>query len=243
MPELARDEALDAVALLADPVRRDLYQFIAGEPDGAGRDAAAAGVGVSRPLAAFHLDRLVAGGLLEASFRRLGARRGPGAGRPAKIYRRTPSDIVVSLPERHYDVAGELLATAFETALKGADSADGPASDRIANALDAAARELGRGLGVEARRRAGPRPGRARLLQAALDVLAERGYEPAASGDEIVLRNCPFDALALRHRAVVCGMNFSIMGGLVEGLRGAGITTRLEPMAGRCCVVWGRPTG
>src|SRR5918911_20308 len=53
-----------------------------------------------RDLAAFHLDKLVEAGLLEASFRRLGERRGPGAGRPAKLYRRGAGEVAASLPPR-----------------------------------------------------------------------------------------------------------------------------------------------
>ena len=80
-----RMEDLDAIALLADPVRRSAYQAVvdAGmEP--VGRDEVAAAVGIGRTLAAFHLDKLVEAGLLEASFARRTGRSGPGAGRPAK---------------------------------------------------------------------------------------------------------------------------------------------------------------
>ena len=65
-----------------------------------GRDDAAAALGISRELAAFHLDRLVEGGLLETEYRRLTGRTGPGAGRPAKLYRRVAGDVAVSLPPR-----------------------------------------------------------------------------------------------------------------------------------------------
>ena len=65
-----------------------------------GREQAAAGVGVARHVAKFHLDRLVADGLLAFEYRRPGGRGGPGAGRPAKLYRPTDSGVDVSLPER-----------------------------------------------------------------------------------------------------------------------------------------------
>lgn len=242
---LPADEAIETVAALADPVRRDLYRFVATQADGAGRDAAATTVGVSRALAAFHLDRLVDAGLLEVSFRRLGERRGPGAGRPAKIYRRADRNISINLPDRHYDVAGELLASAFEAAgatmLAAVPGAAPTAQSSIAQALGVAARDLGLSLGADARRRAGKRPSRARLRDAAIAVLGERGYEPAVTDDgSLILRNCPFEALASKHRALICGMNFSIMGGIVEGLRLRGIATELDPIPGRCCVVWGR---
>ncbi|MDQ3641298.1 MAG: helix-turn-helix domain-containing protein, partial [Actinomycetota bacterium] len=82
------DADLAALAALGDPLRRRLYRFVGGQDHPVGRDEAAAGVGISRSTAAFHLDRLVDDGLLDAEFRRLTGRRGPGAGRPAKLYRR-----------------------------------------------------------------------------------------------------------------------------------------------------------
>src|SRR5438132_1715833 len=84
---------IDRVAALAEPVRRALYLYVAGQNDVVGRDQAASALGMSRRLAAFHLDRLVDAGLLEVSFRRLSGRTGPGAGRPSKLYRRSPHRI------------------------------------------------------------------------------------------------------------------------------------------------------
>jgi predicted ArsR family transcriptional regulator len=91
--DLAQNQALDDVAVLADPVRRSLYSHVAAQPEPVGRDAAAATAGISRSLAAFHLDRLVEAGLLAVTYRRLSGRTGPGAGRPAKLYARAPRDV------------------------------------------------------------------------------------------------------------------------------------------------------
>jgi predicted ArsR family transcriptional regulator len=55
---------LDRVAALAEPVRRRLYEVVARAGEPVDRDDAAATAGVTRALAAFHLDRLVAAGLL-----------------------------------------------------------------------------------------------------------------------------------------------------------------------------------
>jgi predicted ArsR family transcriptional regulator len=55
-----------------------------------------------------------------------------------------------------------------------------------------------------------------------------------------VLRNCPFDALVSDHRDVVCGMNLSLMDGVVAGLRLRGVEAVLDPRPGMCCVVWRR---
>jgi predicted ArsR family transcriptional regulator len=223
------DEAIDGIAVLGDPVRRELYRHVAAQREPVGRDAAAAAVGISRPLAAFHLDRLVSAGLLQASYRRLSGRSGPGAGRPSKLYERANRELAVSLPERRYDVAAGLFADALAAGTEGTTPAD---------ALDAAARSLGMRLGADARRRAGPRPSRRSLLTAASVVLADAGFEPAIEGTDLVLRNCPFDAIARTHRDLMCGTNLSLMRGVIEGLRTAGLTVELDPQPGMCCVVW-----
>src|SRR5262245_56515370 len=105
---------VEAVALLDEPVRRALYEWVirAGRP--VSREEAAAGVKVTRALAAFHLARLVREGLLAAEYRRLSGRTGPGAGRPAKLYRRGPREVSVSLPPREYEVPARLFATVLE---------------------------------------------------------------------------------------------------------------------------------
>ena len=75
-------------------------------------------MGVPRSVAAFHLDRLVADGLLTTEYRRLSGRQGPGAGRPAKLYRRAEGEVSVSLPDRRYDLAARLLAGAVDEATR-----------------------------------------------------------------------------------------------------------------------------
>ena len=99
------------IGALAEPIRRALYTYVVAQPDAVGREAAAAAVDVPVHTAKFHLDRLVDDGLLQAEYRRISGRSGPGAGRPAKLYRRAEQQFSVSLPERRYDLAGSLLAT------------------------------------------------------------------------------------------------------------------------------------
>src|SRR5262245_13078230 len=179
------EHQLDSIAALEEPVRRDLYFYVAGQAGDVSRDQAAEGVGITRSLAAFHLDRLVQAGLLETSFRRLTDRSGPGAGRPSKLYRRASREIAVSLPERRYELAGQLMVHALQE-----DSAD--ALER----LRGAARAWGERLGVEARPRAGARAERSRALARVIDVLRGAGFEPRRDGKGgLVLGNCPFDAL------------------------------------------------
>src|SRR3954452_10947953 len=106
------DAQVAGIAALGEPVRRTLYGFVAAQAGPVNRDEAGAGAGVARHVAKFHLDKLVDDGLLEVEYARPPGRGGPGAGRPAKLYRRASREIAVSLPERHYELAGRLLARA-----------------------------------------------------------------------------------------------------------------------------------
>jgi predicted ArsR family transcriptional regulator len=222
-------ERLAAVAPLSEPVRCALYLHVAGSPDAVGRDAAAAAVGIGRALAAFHLDRLVEAGLLQTEYRRLSGRSGPGAGRPAKLYRRSPMQVDVTLPERRDEVLAGLFATALDT---GADDPE-PARAR----LDRAATEYGDAIGREARARVAPRARVRDRLAAAADVLGEIGYEAAVDDSTVTLRNCPFDRVARDHRDLVCGTNRALMGGVVAGLGSSRIRATFGPAPGRCCVL------
>src|SRR5919199_4284201 len=108
------DQQLAGLAGLGDPLRRALYRYVAEQGTPVSRDDAATAVGISRPLAAYHLDKLVGDGLLEARYERRSGRRGPGAGRPAKHYVRVNRQPELSLPARDYATLAELLASAIE---------------------------------------------------------------------------------------------------------------------------------
>ncbi|MFD0475508.1 helix-turn-helix domain-containing protein [Nonomuraea thailandensis] len=146
--EGARPAHVSAVAALDEPTRRRLYEFVVRQPEPVSRDQAAGAVQAPRNTVSFHLDKLVAEGLLEAVYQRRTGRTGPGAGRPSKLYRRAPGQIAISLPERHYEIAAHLLAGALQTAQA---SGEPPRA-----ALDRRARELGRELGGRARPASGP---------------------------------------------------------------------------------------
>ncbi|MEU6676282.1 helix-turn-helix domain-containing protein [Streptomyces sp. NPDC046925] len=235
---------IDAIAVLQDPVRRRLYEYVAAQGREVGRNEAAEAAGVARTLAAHHLDKLAEAGLLESGSRRLTGRSGPGAGRPAKVYTRARTERSVSLPARDYRTAAELLAEAAEQA--GLDAG-----------LCAAARRRGESL------RGSQAP--CGDLEEAMEMLAARGYEPhlegagegaphaaeaaaaaAAAADADVpadkgaapvlrMRNCPFHAVAERFPPLVCGMNLA----LLEGLLGADgpVRARMDARPGECCVV------
>ncbi len=222
------DTRVAGVAALGEPVRRALYRYVVAQPGPVSRDQAAEGVGVPRHVAKFHLDKLEDDGLLEVEFRRPAGRGGPGAGRPAKLYRRSPRELAVSLPERRYELAGRVMAQA----ILDAERDDLP----IAEALHATAAGAGRVLGEEARRRAGSRAGQVALQVAARTVLAEHGYEPRTDPDGLTLTNCPFHALARDYTDLVCGMNLDLVDGLLARLERANLEARLDPAPGRCCV-------
>jgi len=222
-------ENIDAIAMLQDPVRRRLYEYVAAQGREVGRNEAAEAAGVARTLAAHHLDRLTEAGLLESGSRRLTGRSGPGAGRPAKVYTRARAERSVSLPARDYRTAAELLAEAADQA--GLDAG-----------LCAAARRRGEAL----RGSTAPCGG----LEEAMEMLVARGYEPhlesaegvqgaegatVAAGRVVRMRNCPFHAVAERFPPLVCGMNLA----LLEGLLGAdgSVRARMDARPGECCVV------
>jgi predicted ArsR family transcriptional regulator len=220
------DQEIASLASLGEPARRALYLYVAGRPREVSRDEAARVAGISRSLAGFHLDRLVEEGLLEASFRRLSGRSGPGAGRPAKLYRRSNRQVEVTLPERRYELAARILASAI-------DASDAP---KTRKALVKTARGIGEQIGADARSRVGSRPGRKRLLARMVDALSAQGYEPEAAGGELRLRNCPFHALVAEHTDLVCGMNLALIEGVVEGLEFPAAKPVLAPTPGMCCV-------
>jgi predicted ArsR family transcriptional regulator len=224
-------DPFSAIGALADPVRRRLYEFVSGSAEGAGREEAARAVGVPAHRARFHLDKLVEEGLLRVENRRLSGRSGPGAGRPAKIYRRSATEVAVSLPERGYELVGQVLAAAVQRSLDGV-----PVADALAEEARAAGRRDGTAYAEIEREDAGAAAGQRRELDGPAAVLAGRGYEPTLDGESVVLRNCPFDALAREHTALVCGVNVDYVGGVLEGLGCRAMSARLDPGPDRCCV-------
>ncbi len=230
-----RTAELAAVSALGEPTRRALYEYVASCDGWVGREQAADAVGLERGTAAHHLDRLAAEGLLDVDFQRLSGRRGPGAGRPAKLYRRARREFGVSLPPREYELAAAMLADAADRSrVDGTD---------IVTALDDVAGDRGRRLGSGVRDRLGGRPSTARAREVLLDALAAWGFEPrVGDGGTVVLRNCPFHRLAQGHTDLICGMNLSLMRAALGSVAESGLEPRLEPEDGLCCVQL-RPAG
>ncbi|MEU1725064.1 helix-turn-helix domain-containing protein [Nonomuraea sp. NPDC005692] len=207
---MSSDDDLQALGLLHDPVRRSLYEAVTAGGGDVGRGEAAEAAGVSRTLAGHHLDKLVEAGLLESGFRPQD-RKGPGSGRPAKVYRRAKGERTVSLPPRDYATPASVLADVVE--LLGAEE-----------------------QAEQAARRAGARIGRGRCGEPVDRVLRERGYEPYDEGGALRLRNCPFHLLSQEQPLLVCSMNLALCQGLLEGMGEDPGRARLDPRPGECCV-------
>ncbi|MFI6503586.1 helix-turn-helix transcriptional regulator [Nonomuraea typhae] len=204
------NDDLEALAQLQDPVRRALYDYVVAAGGEVGRGPAAEAVGVSRTLAAHHLDKLVEAGLLTAGLRAQ-EKKGPGSGRPAKVYARAKTERTVSLPPRDYGVMASLLAEVVDV-LGAGERAEGAA------------------------RRAGERLGRLHRDEPVDGVLRGRGYEPYAEDDVLRMRNCPFHALSEEQPVLVCAMNLALCQGVLAGMGAEPGRASLDPRPGECCV-------
>jgi predicted ArsR family transcriptional regulator len=221
---LKRDAA--ALGALEDDLRRSLYLFVRTQGRPVTREEAAAGAGVSRKLAAFHLDKLIERGLLVATYARPPGRGGRGAGRSSKYYEPSDREFDVTIPERRYDLLGSVFLRALRSLEEGETAAG------------AAAEETGLEMGKAERQRLGiAPPGPERAMAVATHVLEEAGYEPYRDDEGCVrMRSCPFHALAEQDRGLVCGMNERLIDGVVRGLGNETVGVVLDPVSGECCV-------
>jgi predicted ArsR family transcriptional regulator len=225
---MTADPVIRTIAALDDDLRWGMYEFIRTARRPVTRDEAAAAVGISRKLAAFHLDKLVEAGALRARYQPAGAI--PRVGRAPKVYEPSAMDLRVSIPQR---CPGFLAAILVDALAAGEDHGE--------NARDAArriARERGEQIGAAERELARPgRLGAERALSLASKVLAERGYEPARESPACLrMRNCPFHPLAARAPELVCGLNHAFLTAMMEGLQASTVDAVLDPRAGECCV-------
>ena len=217
------DKAWRTLELLADRTRRALYEHVRrARGHGVTREQAAAALGISRGLAAFHLDKLAGAGLLSAADE---APEPRGRGRAPKVYRAADGEIDFSLPGRRYDLMGEILAAAIDAEPTGFVPKD--------SVLRAAYRRGRVEAGAE-RRSGGGR------LERLLDRL---GFEPDPARDAaqdataaVRLRNCPFQRLAARHTELICGVNQAFITGILHGLGVTALEAQLAPAPGFCCV-------
>lgn len=218
-----------ALAVLCEPRRREVYEHVAGAVRPVTRDDVSAALGMSRSLAAFHLEKLAAAGFLDYTFAqapRTGIRA--TVGRRSKYYEVSQREIELSIPPRHYDVVGGILATALASGRGGTDPVS--AARRLAKAR-------GRALGkqfAEAGRTS------TRKTMAALQrALAHFGYGPVVDKNELRLNNCPFRAMSEVAPDVVCAVNENFVRGLLEGIDGdpSVIAERCDHEKPGCCVL------
>jgi predicted ArsR family transcriptional regulator len=224
--QLPADAAIKAVAALGDDLRHGMYEFIRTARRPVTREQAAEAVGISRKLAAFHLDKLVAAGLLRSHYEPVGTRK---VGRTPKVYRPVDADIRISLPERQHDVLAAILIDAVLT--EGADETAQQSAMRVAHE---------RGQSAANAERAQLRPGRLgaeRALTLSEGLLKRQGYDPdRVSPTCVTLRNCPFHPLAGQAPDLVCGLNHAFLTGFLDGLDAATVEAVLQPQTGHCCV-------
>ena len=218
--------AVAAIATLHDDVRAALHAFVRANDTPVTREAAAAAVGISRKLAAFHLDKLVAAGLLRARIDSLGDRR---VGRTPKVYEPAGTDIAVCVPPREPEVLAAILVDAVLT--------ERP-DERARDAVGRVAQAHGHEIGAAERRRLRPgRLGAERATTAVSTLLERHGFEPARVDQVLRLRNCPFHPFAGAAPELVCGLNREFLAGVIEGLGAdSAIEAVLAPRQDACCV-------
>ena len=209
---MKRDELISAVTSINDPTRRAIFDLVSARGSLA-RDDVAEALGLPRSSVAFHLERLVAAGLLSVRHERRGGRTGPGAGRPAKIYSASEGEISVSVPARDYHLMGDLLAGTIEHS-----TPDEPPRETLRRLAGERGRQLGAAAGSFE------------------DVLVDVGYHPTQDGADLALNNCPFHQLAETHRDLVCAASHALLCGAAEAAGEDPARVVLQPTAGNCCV-------
>jgi predicted ArsR family transcriptional regulator len=224
---MTRNPAIRAIAVLDDELRGGLYEFIRQARRPVTREEAAASAGISRKLAAFHLDKLVEVGLLRTHSEPVdGIRK---VGRAPKVYEPGAEDIRVVIPARRHDALAGILLDAVLS--EGEGESAGQAAVRIAG-------EQGEQVGAAHRDRDRPgRLGTERALTMAVSMLAEHGFEPSReTTTRVRLRNCPFRPLTAKAPHLVCGINQAFLAGFLTGLEATTVSAVLAPSPGHCCV-------
>jgi predicted ArsR family transcriptional regulator len=214
---------LDRLAAAGDPQLRRVLLYARGRRDPFTAGEVALVLGVHRNVARSRLDRLAVAGFLTVTLERLGGQRGPGAGRPAKVYRVAPELEGLEFPDRRLaELIGLLLGKI-------------PARGR-ARALREAGEEFGRNLGVRASLKpsGNVRTGLERVCNA-LGTLGFHASVQSLEGDTAILESatCPLRPLVVS-RPDADGIDQGMWAGLVErGIRGVS-ADRVKAETPRC---------
>jgi predicted ArsR family transcriptional regulator len=194
---------------LGDPTRRRIFFTVRAAGRDQTKDEVAAAVGIDRRLAGFHMDKLVEQGFLEADFRRDVDRGGPGAGRPPKRYRVADAEVLLALPERHYELLATLLLRAAGRGGDGSSSQD---------VLERVGYDFGYevGLAEAAAGRAGPGASVSGAVQDVVRLLTRYGFAARSEGDSgLRACACPFEELAFDDPERICGLDRAIWRGML----------------------------
>lgn len=200
-------------AALGDATRRRVFFAVRAAGRDRSKDDVAAELGIDRRLAGFHLDKLVEHGFLEAEFRRDAGRSGPGAGRPPKRYRPADAEVLLALPERHYELLASLLLRA---SLDRSDEDPQRALERVGH-------DFGFELGLAEVAAGSTSPGAtpAEAVEAVVRLLSRFGFAARAEGEgeggAAGLRACacPFEELAFHDPDRICGLDRAIWRGIL----------------------------
>jgi predicted ArsR family transcriptional regulator len=201
---------LDRLAAAGDPQLRRILLYARGRRNPFTAADAALDLDMHRSVARSRLDRLAEAGFLAVTFERRSGRRGPGAGRPAKVYRAAPELEGVEFPDRRL---AELISLLVDRV---------PARGR-AKALREAGQDFGRQLATTA----GLAPSRnvASGLERVCDALGSLGFQVSIisqEGDraELASPTCPLRPLVVKC-AETNRIDHGMWAGLVErGVRG-----------------------
>lgn len=197
--------------------RRQILEAIHRSPAPLCASEIAGRAGIHPNTARFHLDALMADGVVE---RMPAEPRGPG--RPRVVYRARPGMALGG--ERRYRVLAEILLSYLTSVTSGGTAAT-------------AAADAGRAWGEHVIPRAAPfhEVGCAEAVARVLMMLDELAFAPeTVAGDDDVpaqvrLRHCPFLELAEDHSDIVCSLHLGLIQGAFAGLRSPMTASELIP--------------
>jgi len=205
--------------VLTSPTRRAILELLCEAPDGLSASEAAAPLGLHVTTVRFHLERMVAAGVVGTAQRR------GSVGRPRKIYLAVGDDQPPLASPEALQAFTELLTSAW------ADTADGSPGDP---------EQAGRRW-VEARSDASVPPAAVTpgtwlgKVGMAVDLLDEWGYQPELATSEggrtveLTLHDCPFLAMAKAHPEVVCAIHRGLLRGTMTAVGEDGAQVELRP--------------
>lgn len=252
---MARQKVGEGLDLLRSDVRRRLYSMLSDLPPGAGADAGshqrglsaqelADVVGLHLTTVRFHLDQLVAAGLLTAV-----QARPVGAGRPRKLY--AVPGVAADAPTdpdalQAYavltEIVGRVAGADDDSAGRGADGGGSALTEPRPALLEESGRAWARDHVDRLANRVNDRspattPGAwLGKVGAVMDLLVGWGHSPevrtAAGAREvdILMRDCPFMALAKDQPHMVCGVHRGLLRGALDALGEESADLDLQPL-------------